>query len=359
MDLTVLNKNFESVAILDALISTIWTDRFVGYGDFEIYTPVSRDLMSVLFNKGYYLINPKSEHVMIIEGVEISTDVEDGSKLIITGRSLESILERRVVWDQTILSGNFQNGIQRLLTDAIINPSDSNRRISNFIFEASTDSAITGLSVDTQFTGDTLLDAIDSLCTEANIGYKITLNSSNQFVFKLYSGEDISYDQGAKPYVVFSPSFENFVNGNYLENDSTYRSVALIVGEDQAQNRKKQTVYANASVDVSGLDRRELFVDARDISYRKEDGTDMTDAEYNVLLQGRGNEKLAENIVTKSFEGEVDFEAMYTYGDDFYMGDIVQIVNEFGIEAKGRITEVVFSETSDSITTVPTFTIVS
>lgn len=359
MDLMVLNKSFETVAILDSLISTLWTDRYTGYGDFEIYTPVSSSLMAVLFNKGYYLINSKSEHVMIIEHSEISTDVEDGSKIITKGRSLESILERRVVWDQTILTGNLQNGIARLLNDAIINPSDSNRKIPNFIFEASTDSEITSLTVDTQFTGDSLLDAIDSLCLENDLGYKITLNASNQFVFKLYKGQDRSYAQESNPYVVFSPSFENFVNGNYLEDDSTYRSVALIAGEDQAQNRKKQTVYANAQADRTGLERRELFVDARDISMRKEDGTDMTDAEYNILLQGRGYEKLAEYIVTKSFEGEVNFEAMYTYGDDFYMGDIVQIVNEFGIEARGRITEVVFSETSDSITTVPTFTIVS
>ena len=88
MDLMVLNKSFETVAILDSLISTLWTDRYTGYGDFEIYTPVSSSLMAVLFNKGYYLINPKSEHVMIIEHSEISTDVEDGSKIITKGRSL-------------------------------------------------------------------------------------------------------------------------------------------------------------------------------------------------------------------------------------------------------------------------------
>ena len=357
MDITVLNQNFEQVAVLDSLISVIWTDRYNGYGDFEIYTPVSFDILQYLTQRGYYLRQKGSEHVMIIEGVEIATDVEDGTKLIVTGRSLESILERRVVWDQTIIDGNLQNGVATLISNAITNPSDSNRKINNFVFQASTDTAVTGISISIQFTGDTLLDAISAMCTEAKLGWKIVLNDSNQFVFSLYKGIDRSYDQSVNPYVVFSPGYENFVNGNYFESDMERRTVALVAGEDQAQNRKKQTVYLDDQSDKSGLARRELFVDARDISYRKEDGTDMTDTEYNALLQSRGKEKLAECITNKSFEGEVDFQSMYVYGTDFYLGDVVQIVNEFSIEAKARIAEVVFSEDEDSIKTVPTFTI--
>lgn len=357
MDLTVLNQNFEQVAVLDSLISVIWTDRYNGYGDFEIYTPVSFETLQYLSQRGYYLRQKGSEHVMIIESVEIATDVEDGTKLIVTGRSLESILERRVVWDQTIIDGNLQNGVQGLLNDAIISPTDSNRQISNFVFQASTDTAVTDLTCSIQFTGDTLLDAITAICTEAKLGWKIILNDSNQFVFSLYSGVDRSYAQTTNPYVVFSPGYENFVNGNYLENDLERRTVALVAGEDQAQNRKKQTVYLEDGSDKSGLARRELFVDARDISYRKEDGTDMTDTEYNALLQARGKEKLAECITNKSFEGEVDFQSMYVYGTDFYLGDVVQIVNEFSIEARARIAEIVYSEDEDSVKTVPTFTI--
>ena len=86
MDLMVLNENFEQVAVLDSLISIIWTDRYNGAGDFEIYTPVTFDSLQYLAHAGYYLRQQGSEHMMIIESFEIATDVEDGTQLIITER---------------------------------------------------------------------------------------------------------------------------------------------------------------------------------------------------------------------------------------------------------------------------------
>ena len=49
---------------------------------------------------------------------------------------------------------------KKLLDENIINPSDTSRKVEGLIFEASTDPAITGLTVDAQFTGDNLYDAI-------------------------------------------------------------------------------------------------------------------------------------------------------------------------------------------------------
>lgn len=41
------------------------------------------------------------------------------------------------------------------------------------------------------------------------------------------------------------------------------------------------------------------------------------------------------------------------------MGDIVQIVNEFGIESKSRVIEVVRSQSTEGIDIYPTFSSVS
>ena len=54
----------------------------------------------------------------------------------------------------------------------------------------------------------------------------------------------------------------------------------------------------------TGLNRRELYTDARDVSSTVDNET-LTDAEYNAQLSQRGLENLAENIATKSFEGKV------------------------------------------------------
>ena len=229
MDLTVLNTDLNAVSIIDTYESFIWTDRYCEYGDFELYTMMTNTVLGFI-KQDYYVMNRDSEHVMIIEKIQITSDAENGNHVTVTGRSLESILNRRIVWGQKTITGNLQNGIKTLLMDAIISPSDSSRQISNFVFEASTDPAITNLTIDAQYTGDNLYDVISKLCSERNIGFKITLNDQKQFVFKLYAGTDRSYDQTENPYVVFSPNFENIINSNYMESKSSLKTITLVGG---------------------------------------------------------------------------------------------------------------------------------
>lgn len=349
MDVMILNTNLDAVSIVDEYESFIWTDRYYKYGDFELYTAM-RDGLLEFIKQDYYLQSRESDHVMIIEKIQITADVEDGNHVTVTGRSLESILDRRIVWGQKTLNGNLQNGIQTLLNENIISPSDANRKIPNFIFKASVDPAITSLKIEAQYTGDNLYDVIQKICEERGIGFKVTLNENKQFVFELYAGTDRSYDQTEQPYVIFSPKFENIINSNYIESKSSLKNITLIGGEGEGSARKYTTVGSG-----NGLSRRELFTDARDISSDVGDGVVLSDAEYTAQLQQRGKEKLAENTEVISFEGQVETTIMFRYGEDFFNGDIVQIANEYGHETKARILEIVMSEDEDGTSVYPTF----
>lgn len=351
MNILLLDQNFDSVDVIDSYESVIWTDRYYEYGEFELYLPTSEKYLADAI-QDYYIYRNDSEHMMIIEKIEINSDVEDGSHLILSGRSLESILTRRIVWSQTILDGNLQNGVKRLISEAIISPDISYRQIPNFIFKESTDPRITNLKVQCQFTGDNLYDAVQSICEEAGIGFKITLNQSKQFVFELYVGEDRSYDQTDHPYVIFSQRYDNIINSNYIESKMEWCNVTLVAGEGEGEARRTQIT---GETTAAGLYRRELYTDARDIN---SDNEAVTDTEYvNQLIQ-RGNEKLAENKVYKMFEGDVDYLRMFVYGRDFFIGDICQIRNEYAMEARVRITEFIVSEnSSDGIKAYPTFAV--
>lgn len=285
MDVTVLNTNLDAISIVDVYESFIWTDRYYEYGDFELFTSMTDTILSYI-RQDYYLQSRESEHVMIIEKIRINSDSENGNHITVTGRSLESILDRRIVWGQKTITGNLQNGIRTLLNENVISPADNKRRISNFIFEASTDPAITSLKIDAQYTGDNLYDVINKICSERSIGFKVTLNNNKQFVFKLYAGADRSYDQSVNPYVIFSPKFENIINSNYVESKSALKTVTLVGGEGEGSARKYTTVGGG-----SGLNRRELFTDARDISSDVGDGVVLSDAAYTAQLQQRGDRK--------------------------------------------------------------------
>lgn len=342
MDVYVLNQQFQTVSIIDAYESLIWTDRYSGYGDFEIYAPFSLELLQKV-RQDYYLIVNSSEHVMIIEGLDIESNTETGNRLRITGRSLESILDRRIIWQQTSYTGNLQNAIQNMLNASIISPAIADRRIDNFVFEASTDTRITSLTIEEEHTGDNLYDVIKALCDSNYIGYKITLNDDNQFVFKLYMGEDRSYDQMINPHVTFSSDYDNILNSNYVDSTEPMKNVTLVAGEDSGQQRV--TVIVGSG---SGLTRRELFTDARDIQSEKV-------TNYQEALRQRGIKNLLENSRTVAFEGEVDATRLFIYGEDFYMGDIVQISNEYGIEGAARVVEFIRSEDSSGVKQYPTF----
>ena len=355
MELSVLNDNLLPIAIADVFDSGIWTDRYCGCGDFEIYTAMNNPLKNLLCID-YYLQFKDSEHTMVVEDHQVKSDIENGDHLIITGRSLESIIDRRIIWRQTILTGNLQNGVEKLLNENAINPADPTRKISRLIFEASTDPIITALTIDAQFTGDNLYDAIKKLCSSSKIGFKITLTDSGQFVFKLYAGADRSYNQLANPYVVFSPKNENLVNSSSVESKKTLRTVTLVAGEGEGIARKTATVEA-PSGGASDLARRETFTDARDVSSTV-DGRTLTADEYNAQLKQRGSIDLASKIAIKSFEGQANTVRSYKYGEDFFMGDVVQLIDKYGSENVTRVTEMVVSQSTSGISANPTFSTV-
>lgn len=358
MDLMVLNEKFQSLDVIDEYESLIWTDRYNKYGDFEIYTYANYDIIRKL-KQNRFLYNPDSEHLMIIEDIELSTDAEKGNRIKVTGRSAESLLDRRIIWKQTVLDGYLQGQIKKLLEENVISPEIAERKIPNFIFEEVDDPIVNQIKISKQYTGDNLYDVIVELCELYNIGFKVRLTNENKLAFSFYSGTDRSYDQIANPHIVFSPNFENLINTNFYQSNVDTKTLALVAGEDEGTTRRTLVV---GNTDLFGFNRREAYVDARDIQSERynDDGEEekVPEEEYNQLLKERGEEKLAEYKNVRTFDGQVEPAINYTYGMDYFIGDVCQIENEFDMQAKVRITEFIFSESTSGKNYYPTFEII-
>lgn len=354
MELIILDSSFRGMGSIDVFKSLLWTDRYWFCGDFELVVIPEENLWSKLSVASYFKLK-ESEHVMIPEFINIHSDIENGNELIIKGRSLESILDRRIVWDMTVLNGNLQTSISNLLENNIINPISTFRSINNFVFIPSTDPNITNLTIDTQFYGENLYKAISDICKSKNIGFKIILTPNGDFEFSLYAGVDRSYGQTSVPTVIFSPNFDNLINGDYLKTSQFLKTVALVAGEKGVGNtRITTTVYDSSGPSTSGLNRCELFVDASGVSTNVPGG-ELTRAEYLLLLQGKGYEELAKNIFLEGFDGEVD-TTEYNYGDEYFMGDILQIEDEYGHSTESRVTELIHFQDTSAIKIYPSFT---
>ena len=352
MDTFILDAAYQAVAVLDTFQSRIWTDRYNRYGDFEVYIPAIMPVCSFL-QEGYYLYSPDlSDRMMIIEDIQLKCDPEDGDFYTVTGRSLESILARRVIWGYRKITGNLQEGVKALLNENVINPTKMTRKIPNFEFRDSTDSRITGLTLDAQYFGDNLYEVIAAICDEKSLGFRVLPNFTNGgLIFELFKGVERALDQTANPYVIFSPDFDNFLSSNYLETTSNYKNVALVGADGEGSARKYIDAFEGNS-EPSGLSRRETFTDAYGVSKDEE----TTEEDYNKQLKQKGLEELADLKVTKAFEGEIDSSRQYVYGRDFGIGDVVQVTNNYGQSGKSRVSEIVMSEDDTGFIITPTFT---
>lgn len=351
MDIWVLDSNYESIDIVDVFNSLIWTDRYSEYGDFEIEVLATPYLVS-LFKNGNYIWIKNSEHIMIVEEVKIEAS-EEGLKLVVSGRSLESILNRRIVWNQTVLDAPVMECVEKLLTENLISPSDPKRKIENFIFlRTSLKSLENAENFKAQFRGETLYDVIKKICEEYSIGFKVVLSQDKKMIFSLYEGTDRSYEQILNPYVVFSPAFDNITESSYIESTMNYKNVALVAGEGEEPDRKTVEVYLDDK-SFSGLERREQFVDAFGISSSSGDGV-ISDEDYKAQLKQQGNDSFSESSSYTYFDGTVDVDRIFKYQKDFWVGDIIQLSNEYGIETRARIIEIIISQDESGNKIYPT-----
>lgn len=351
MSVVVLDTNLVPVGIVDTYESFIWTERYYAYGDFEIYMPATKEALDLLKLDRYISI-PSSNRLMIIESRHIVANVESGDYLTVAGRSLESILTRRVIWDEVSFSGNLQDAIHTLLNNNIISPRMGDRRIDNFIFQASTDSRITSLAINAKYCGDSLYTILTELCDNYKIGFKIELNSNNQFVFSLYKGNDRSYSQTTYPYVVFSKQYENIISSDYSEDSTELKNVALVGGEIIENEARKFT----STGEGTGLNRREVFVDASSIS-SKDGDTPLSDTVYQHKLRNKGMEELVNHAQVTDIDAEVDFSVMYVADRDYFLGDEVQVIDEYNIDTRARVTEYLVSYSDTGTAVRPTFSI--
>jgi|WetSurMetagenome_2_1015567.scaffolds.fasta_scaffold11984_3 hypothetical protein len=357
MDIKVLDGSYNVIAVLDSIESIIWKEAYNGLGDFEIYTKYNTNIENIL-RLDYFLQIPDSERTMVIEDSEIKTDPENGDKLVITGRSLESILDRRIVLRQTRIDTTLAAGILQIINDNIVTPIWPERTISNFLWTYPANATLEAITLKTQLYGETLLDAIYNICNQAGVGFRLFLNASNQLDFKLYLGTDRSYTQTTNPQITFSPEFDNLISSSYLTSNRIKKNYILITGNAPSAfpgYPYRQQWWKN-NVNTTGLIRREVGIDATDIPLNVYDSPDeISETEYMAQLLQRGKEVLATYDAVNVFDGEIRVNVdAYKYGVDYFLGDIVEIKDNYGHTGRVRINEMTVSENPSERSIYPT-----
>lgn len=345
MEFYVVNGNLDVVGIVDSYASAIWTERYCESGDFELYLPATSEMLSLLQKHCFLVRMDDPEKAMVIESVKVSTSAENGNYLTVTGRSLSSILSRRIVWTQTTYAGELEKAVRRIVSDSFINPDLSLRAVSQMAL--GTEGGFSE-EVKAQFSGESVEEAIQALCNPYKLGYRLKMDLANKrFLFELYEGEDRSFDQSDNPYVVFSNDFENLLSTNYSNSDEKFKNVAKVLGEGQGVARQS-TIVGSAT----GLERYETFVNA---SGQSANEGELDENTYASLLAQKGAEQLAKLSTTEKIDSEVVPNHTFVLNRDYFLGDVVEVVNEYGIEMTPRVVEVIESQSASGYTCIPTF----
>lgn len=358
MDIYILNSSFEKVGIVNSFISAIWTTRYYSPGDFELCVGASMDVVT-LFQRGMYLVRDQDiikngiyteyRHVMRITNRTINVDSENGDQLIVTGKDLKSILYQRVIIDQTVLSGSVLSCVDQLVDENITTPVDEVRQISNFAIVDQTASGALATLMKKQITGKNLGEAIGEICMTYGVGYDVYFSTNGfAFYFEMFEGEDRSYNQSDNPYVVFSNEFGNLLSCEYVEDASEYANSYIVAGEGEGVDRTKVM-----SGTASGIARYEIWVDQRTAS---SNSGEIPEVEYLEQLRQDGLEAIREAEVITTFAGEIDGAGQFAFGNDFFLGDVVQIETDYGINVAARIISVIESENETGYSIIPAFT---
>ena len=344
MDVYILGRDYNAVGVLDYCSSIIWTRRYCNVGDFELYIPATQEAIALckIGNLAQRADRPKS--LMRIDTVKLSTNEESGDYLTVSGRGIEGMLSWRIVWNQTNLSGLVTAAVHQLLNENLIAPAIAERRVDGLVLGEPCACSIT---IQKQITGTNLLDAVKDLLESYNLGFKMEFEGGS-LVFSVYEGVDRSMRQTDRPPVVFSIEYDNLLSTEYDASTASYKNVALVAGEGEGVARRTYAVGA-----ASGLDRFEVYVDARDISSETDAGT-IAEAEYNALLEEQGKEALAEAVATQAFSGTIEPNTNAVFEIDYNIGDVVQITNEYGISSAARIVEMIESWDENGYNCTPT-----
>ena len=301
---------FKSAKIFDGFKSLTVSLNYYTYSTFELFVGLTPENVRLFV----------PETVLYMEGLYFYVDnakVDDAStaELKVSGKSLLGKTTDRIVLRNYTRNARPEQIAWDHISNEVVNPTDAKRKIQYL-----TIGAVSNLGTDViqyQNSYGTVSEELETLCTSYDFGIRetaIDLEKPGNHI-ELFKGRDLS------EIVEFSEDFENLTKAGYQNNSFDESTTAVVFGEGEGSARKSVTVNAN----LTGLERKELYVDARDIQQSTSD-TNMTDAQYQAALTNRGKSKLSERKRILTLTGETPVTSkLFKLGEDYWLGDTVAL----------------------------------
>lgn len=355
MDVRVYDKKLNAIGVIDEMRSLIWTIRYFNVGEVKILAPVTENNKALLVD-GNILV--KHDEYIDFEdedgniwrrGAEITyvhyTKDETGQEQIeARGYMLGRWFNQRVISPQIQLNGTEQQIVNALVTRNVGSGASAKRRFPQWSVLKQADFG--GIAID--YSNEALKslgDEVRDQCQAGRLGYEILVcERTKMYGFYLYKGKNLTSDNDENnPPCIFSRDFDNVQSQEYEDTIENLKNYAFVRGSSDSNNVQMVAEVDGAS--ASGLDLREILIDASDISRTAEDASgnskDIDAATYKNMLISRGNTELAGMIETYTFNSSINMRSNLRYKTDFDLGDRVTCLERrWGLIIDSRITEI-------------------
>lgn len=304
----IFNKGFHFITEIDAYESLLWTRRWHKSGEFQVI--VNQHMQNVDELKEGRIITNGDNAGIIAHIEEMTSKVGKGSdQLLVKGYDLKGLISKRITippvgqsYDR--LTANAETIIKGYVERNAVNTT-SERVIPNFTIAPN---QFRGQSLFYQTRFKPLHEELEKISIATGIGWDVFFNG-NGYEFDVLEGRNLTTIQNDNPPVIFSAEFDNVKEQKMIESSIGYKNVAIVAGQGEGAERDIAIVG-----EVSGLERNEVYVDARDVEGSND-------------LSSRGEQKLSEYAKVESFETQVLTYGPFIYRKDWDLGDIVTVQN--------------------------------
>jgi hypothetical protein len=377
-DVLVYDDNWELKTIVDNYESLVWTDKAKECGDFELYMYYDPDLWK-LITLGTFLRIQDSDHTMMVSKRDLKDTYEDAPRMIFTGKSMEYIISRRVVYKQIDVTGAPGEIINKLLDENCIdspylqqfapdptNPNKKYRGITGLYRDESNWRQELGVNqISQQYLGQNIYEAVSELVktySSPTCYIFVHHTEDNKWRWRLGTGVDRSWNQGTNDWVTFSSDFNNLKASEFVQDNDKYANAFYITGADPGDGKPRMTMPIERSMDdtphggfISGMKRVEKWIDGSNVKLKDDNNHDIPMQTYLNELRAYGYSSMREYVTETSFTGDVDPNVQWAYMKDYYIGDIVNVIDDMGNGAICAIDGMTITADKNGIVIMPDF----
>ena len=322
------------------MTSFIWIRRYWSAGEFKLLVPFT-ELNGKLLIKGNLIMKKGDNEAAQITYLTIKKNAYGMEEIEVQGKFITAWLDTRIILKQIIAIATSQSVLNSIVTENLTSPVAAGRVIPLLELEQSPPDLGGGIISYTSEPFISCLLAEETVAKAAKLGFDIQTDiRSGKHIFKVYKGRDLTIAQTTYRPCIFSHEFDNIYEQEYENSIENLRSACYVGGEEK-DGVERQIVEVGTA---SGLDRKEVFVNATDITQTYTDGyTEITMpiTEYIERLRERGVSELEQHAETLNFSSKVNVYGNLEYKTDFDIGDRVTCVDKrWGIKINVRITEI-------------------